>query len=402
MGDTTQWATKRLMHDREVIEHDFLVHLRKKHASSFTIHLYCHFLVQVAEFLSRRGESIYDLRRDDVSSVLRRCLRGWKTESCHSRRSALHSWLKFCGRFEEKNGHEPGWRYLCDFSQFMQLHRGLAACTRNHYLRVARRYLAWQHRLTLTNWHRVSPEHIRRFAEHCIHGHRPKTVIDELSALRQFLNFMHLRGVFSIRLQQAVPCVANYGGVVRKTEILSEFQRRRFLASFERCSPEGRRDYTMALCMLDLGLRAIEICRLRLSDIDWSCKQMAVPPAKAGRGRQLPIPSHVMKALRTYVRARPFSEQDELFVGHKLLVGRPLSSCAVSSAMTRAYRRCGFPRNWHGSHRLRHTFATRLCAHGADLKQIADLLGHRLVSTTNRYTQVDLHGLRALAQPWPR
>jgi len=70
-------------------------------------------------------------------------------------------------------------------------------------------------------------------------------------------------------------------------------------------------------------------------------------------------------------------------------------------ALTRAYRRCGFPKGWQGGYRLRHTFASRLHARGADLKQIADLLGHRHLQTTTLYAKVDLIGLRDLALPWP-
>jgi site-specific recombinase XerD len=73
----------------------------------------------------------------------------------------------------------------------------------------------------------------------------------------------------------------------------------------------------------------------------------------------------------------------------------------VQTAMHRAYQRCGFPQGWCGSHRLRRTFATRLYVRGVDLKQIADLLGHRHIVTTTRYAQTDVTGLRALAQPWP-
>ncbi len=70
----------------------------------------------------------------------------------------------------------------------------------------------------------------------------------------------------------------------------------------------------------------------------------------------------------------------------------------IAAVMDRAYLRCGFV-GWFGTHCLRHSFATRLYACGATTKEIADLLGHRLVATTDHYTQT--RDLRALAQPWP-
>ena len=241
---------------------------------------------------------------------------------------------------------------------------------------------------------RVRPEHIRRFAERCARGYRAKTVGDELSALRQFLRFMHLRGSISPWLPQAVPKVADYGHG-RRTELLTDAQRCQFLAGFERRLPKRHRDYTMALCMLDLGLRGVEISRLRLCDIDWSGGRMTVPPAKRSPGRQLPIPPHVMQALRAYVKSRPESHHDEVFVGDKLLVGRPLSPWAVGGndpglSALRIFAALA----WIASIA---PYLCDICARAEQTSNRLDLLGHRLVTTTNRYAQVDPRGFRARA-----
>jgi site-specific recombinase XerD len=152
--------------------------------------------------------------------------------------------------------------------------------------------------------------------------------------------------------------------------------------------------------MTDLGLRRIEVVRLRTIDIDLVHNTLAVPPAKAGRGRILPLPRHVAMALRRHLKTRPATDNDRLFVGDTMMKGRALSPEAVTSAIGRAYRRCGY-NQWTGTHLLRHSFATRLYARGANMKEIADLLGHRLLMTTDRYTRVDPQGLRALVRSWP-
>lgn len=126
---------------------------------------------------------------------------------------------------------------------------------------------------------------------------KPKSVNCTLSSLRQFLRFMHLRGACSPTLVHAIPCVADFGRQVGP-EVLNEVQRRTFLAAFDRKSGEGRHDYAIALCLIDLGLRAIEVARLRVGDLDWQHHTMAVPPAKTSRGRQLPLPPHVGLAMR--------------------------------------------------------------------------------------------------------
>ena len=69
--------------------------------------------------------------------------------------------------------------------------------------------------------------------------------------------------------------------------------------------------------------------------------------------------------------------------------------------MRRAYRRCGLRRAWNGTHVLRHTAASRMHQHGASLKQIADVLGHRSIDTSKVYIKVNIPMLTAVALPWP-
>jgi integrase/recombinase XerD len=309
----------------------------------------------------------------------------------------LRQWLRFTGRFHEPLACARWHEWLDAYERFLRFDRGLAECTIGASLCALNRYLAWQFHTRPLRWDAVQPEDLRQYAAFRCRVLNPKSANDTLSILRQFFRFMHLRGECSPALALAVPTVADFGNR-RFPEVLKEEQRTRFLNSFDRTSGQGRRDYTMALCLVDLGLRAVEVSRLRLDAVDWERKLMIVPGAKASPGRQLPLPPHIARALRDYLRHRPQTDAAQLFVGQTLLRGRPLTSWAIAAAMGRAYRRCGFV-GWHGTHRLRHSFATRLYARGATTKEIADLLGHRLVATTDHYTQAD--DLRPLAQPWP-
>lgn len=337
------------------------------------------------------------LRRRDVPSTMRGCLPGWKVTSRRTRQSGLLQWLRFIGRFREPVPRQRWQGWLDAYENFLRVDRALADCTRAAALRVLNHYLSWQFHGRPLRWETVHAEDLRRYAGLRCRILSPKSVNDALSILRQFLRFMHLRGKCSPALVLAVPTVADFGHQ-RSPGVLDEGQRRKFLAAFDRRSGQGRRDYTIALCLIDLGLRAVEVTRLRIDDIDWGLQTLAVPAAKASPGRQLPLPAHVVRALHTYCQHRPPTDAKQLFVGQNLLRGRPLSSWAIAAAMDRAYRRCGFV-GWYGTHRLRHSFATRLFARGATTKEIADLLGHRLVATTDHYTQTK--DLRVLAQPWP-
>jgi site-specific recombinase XerD len=271
----------------------------------------------------------------------------------------------------------------------------LADCTRAAAIRVLNRYLAWQFRKRPLRWDVVHSSDLHRYALRLKRSFSPKTVNDYLSTLRQFFRFMHMQGECTPTLALAVPTVADFGHR-RLPELLDDERRRRFLATFDRKSNQGRRDYAIAVCLIDLGLRAIEVSRLRIADIEGGV--ITVPAAKASARRQLPLPPHAATAIRECLRHRPSTSVDQVFVGQTVLRGRPLSTAAIAAAMDRAYRRCGLV-GYFGTHRLRHSFATRLYAYGATTKEIADVLGHRRVATTDRYTQTD--DLRSLAQAWP-
>ena len=154
--------------------------------------------------------------------------------------------------------------------------------------------------------------------------------------------------------------------------------------------------------MIELGLRHCEVVHLRLEDIDWNAGLVRVPVMKTGVARIVPMPASVRDALRHYIkRFRGGSQSDRVFLRHAKMAGTPVSTHCVRMAMRRGYRRCGFPGAYGGTHVLRRTFATRLRAHGADMREIGDLLGHQNLMTTSLYTDVAVADLRALVQPWP-
>lgn len=159
----------------------------------------------------------------------------------------------------------------------------------------------------------------------------------------------------------------------------------------------------MAVCQLELGLRACEVARLKLDDLDWAGGVLHIRHTKSRRERDLPLTTIVGRALSVYLRkGRPRSTAREVFVRHSLPIGRALKSETVRSAMREAYSRAGMERLWAGTHVLRRTFATRLHQRGVGLKSIADLLGHQSPDTTTAYTRINLQQLRQVSLPWPK
>jgi len=219
--------------------------------------------------------------------------------------------------------------------------------------------------------------------------------------LRCFLRSLQLQGLCDARLVASVPSVRSWK-LSHIPRLLSEEQLRLLLVSFDRSKGLGRRDYAMALCMAHLGLRAGEVARLCLDDIDWRNGILRIEGGKGRRCHILPLPAELGRAVVAYLkRGRPYTAHRRLFLRHTAPVGEPLRAGAVARAIWRAHQRGQVGAAWKGSHALRHTAATRLLHAGASLKEIADILGHRNIDSTAIYAKVDLPRLTEVALPWP-
>ena len=159
-----------------------------------------------------------------------------------------------------------------------------------------------------------------------------------------------------------------------------------------------QRDYAIVLLLARLGIRAIEVSRLALDDLDWRAGTLVVR-GKGGYTDSLPLPPDVGAAMADYLRnGRPQIALRAIFLTVYAPV-RGMTSAAVSEVVRQACRRSQLAPM--GSHRLRHAFATTLLQQGAALPMIAQALRHRDLASTSVYAKVDRAALRTVAQDWP-
>ena len=217
--------------------------------------------------------------------------------------------------------------------------------------------------------------------------------------LRSYVRYLRLDGRDAPGLGEAIPAAARWR-LASLPVHLQPGEVDGFLHAFHRRTPRNRRDYAMALCLVTLGLRAGEVANLRLQDVAWRVGTLTIRATKTYRSRVLPLPRRVGQALMSYLRVRPATMSDHVFVRIGARSGDPVVSSVVRSAIRQAYRRAGLPRQYTGTHRLRHTAATRLIGAGASIKEVADLLGHTSIDSTAIYAKVDVARLRAVALPW--
>ncbi len=220
------------------------------------------------------------------------------------------------------------------------------------------------------------------------------------TALRMFLRFLIAQGQCPAGLLGAIPTLAHWR-LSTVPRCLPPEDVERLIASCDLSLPVGLRDRAILLLLARLGLRAGDIVELRLQAIDWKGAWISV----CGKGRQqarLPLSQEVGQAIVAYLQAgRPPGCTDALFLRTRAPFRALRSHCAVSVLVDRAIRRAGIKRPGRGAaHLLRHSLASSMLRQGASLQDIATLLRHRSVQTTQIYAKVDVTALMRLAQPW--
>ncbi len=230
--------------------------------------------------------------------------------------------------------------------------------------------------------------------------HKIENACHLATAFRSYFRFLQFQGIPVGHLLLGVPKIAHRRSLATKTTMTDE-QIHLLLECFDRSRAKDRRDYAMALCMLDLGMRSSDVSALKLDDIDWRKGVIRIPSIKTSRPYSLPLPNRVGKGIAGYLRhGRPHSELREVFLRHQTPV-KKMESRSVQSAMRTAYVRAGLQHLGHGAHVMRRTAATRMLRHGVPLKEIADVLGHQSIDTTLRYARLDPTELSKVALPWP-
>jgi integrase/recombinase XerD len=201
-------------------------------------------------------------------------------------------------------------------------------------------------------------------------------------------------------LAAAVPAVANWS-MPSIPRAIGADQVRQLLASIDRCTAIGRRDYAILLLLGRLGLRAGEVAFLELDDIDWDTGQVSVR-GKGGQCSALPLPADVGEAIAAYLYdGRPRSADRRVFLRGRAPVRGFRSQAAIGSIVRHALLRTDIHAPTMGAHQFRHALASQMLRCGASLKEVGEVMRHRRPQTTTIYAKVDLKGLRTLALPWP-
>ena len=224
-------------------------------------------------------------------------------------------------------------------------------------------------------------------------GYQAKTVEHKLCAVRSFLRFAGSDGLVDGAVLAVVPA-AKSTRQARIPSVWDPTEVTKILQAVDRANPCGKRDYALILLITRLGLRGIDVKRLRFGDLDWPGNRLSVVQAKTGHRVQLPLLKDVGWAVIDYIRSgRPRCDCPEVFVRHTAPIGPFSDQDHLHQILVKYARAAHVPLGEgrrHGMHSLRHTLATRLLEEGTPIEQIADILGHQSVTATGVYLKSSL------------
>lgn len=229
----------------------------------------------------------------------------------------------------------------------------------------------------------------------------PRSLYGVRAAMRAFLRYLYVQGELEW----------DFGGDLARPSRFSADQRPKYLpwaeveallSGIDRDKPVGKRAYAVMALLACQGLRAGEVAKLRLEDLDFKTGSIFIRERKSGRSARLPMSARVKDAVEDYLRVRPASERGPVFVTVDTSL-KPMSAARIGVlAGCRLRRR--FPGRIEscGSHVLRHSFAKSLLDRGARLTDLGLMLGHRHLRSTLMYARIATEELREVADNYAR
>ena len=284
-----------------------------------------------------------------------------------------------------------------DFLQYLRHERGQAEHTQRTYAALLGKFIAWAGRQGLADWKQVELRHLMAFLQH--ERERPpadapedsprrlssESVYLEIAALRAFYRFAENEKLLPANVAEHLSLPRRWQ---RLPKALTGQEIEQLLALERPDNPPNVCDQAVLELAYASGLRLAELRDLRLEQLHLEAGFVNVV-GKGNKERVVPLGRQAVEALQRYLEAgRPKlvtpRTPANVFLTRR---GTPFAATTLWLRIKRRVRRAGIERNVT-PHMLRHSFATHLLEHGADLRVIQELLGHASISTTEVYTHV--------------
>lgn len=281
------------------------------------------------------------------------------------------------------------------FLLFMRAERSASAHTLRAYEKDLQDFRAFCRRSPLdVSTFRKSRLLVREYWQHLSEQKlKSATVARKLASLSSFFNFM-------VRENEAEVNPFDYLPPQKREKTLPGFMTEKevsdLLASLERSRHRlSARDRALIEILYSCGLRIQEAVSLNAEDIDFWNDLVRVF-GKGGKERLVPVGKPALSAVRNYLKEKQKAARSAspppgpLFLNAR---GKPITARGARKAIGRVVRQMAFSKNVH-PHTFRHSFATHLLNRGCDLRTVQEMLGHKSLATTQRYTHTTVEHLK--------
>jgi integrase/recombinase XerD len=290
-----------------------------------------------------------------------------------------------------------------DFLQYLRHERGQAEHTQRTYAALLNKFTTWAASEKLTDWDQVTLAHLMAFLKHERERgleNEPKdsprrlsseSVYLEIAALRAFYRFAENEKLLPLNVAENLSLPRRWK---RLPKALTDAEIKNLLEPERPETPQTLCDQAILELAYASGLRLSELKNLRLEQLHLDAGFINVI-GKGNKERVVPVGRTATKALNRFIETgRPKlvtpRSPANVFLTKR---GTPFAAVTLWLRIKNRVRRAGVSRNVT-PHMLRHSFATHLLEHGADLRVIQELLGHANISTTEIYTHVTGNRLR--------
>lgn len=282
--------------------------------------------------------------------------------------------------------------YLDEFINYLTIERGLSPNSTSSYRSDLEKFIAFLGRRGKGGFGEVSREEVTDFLmEEKERGLSPRSLARALVAVRMFFRFLALEGYIRRDVTEVVESPRLWKLLPR---VLTIAEVEALLRQPDPSTVLGRRDRAVLELLYASGLRASELTRLKVDDINLQSGFVRAY-GKGSRERIVPLGRSAARALSDYLEwSRPlllkgFASAD-LFLSRR---GKQFTRQWLWRLIGKYLAQAGI-RKKAGPHILRHSFATHLLGRGADLRAVQEMLGHSQISTTQVYTHVDRERLK--------
>lgn len=293
-----------------------------------------------------------------------------------------------------------------DFLLHLRLERGMAEHTQRTYAALLGAFVQWAEKEGFKDWRQVTLQDLMRYLEHerrrTLHTEpknsprrlAPESVYLEIASLRAFYRWAEGERHLPVNVTESLSLPRRWK---RLPKALSDAEIERLLrAPGDKATPRDLCDHAILELAYACGLRRAELCALRLEQLHLEAGFINVI-GKGNKERVVPVGALAIAALEQYLaRGRPELVRQKS-PGNVFLTmrGTAFSPVTMWWRIRACVKRAGIERRIT-PHMLRHSFATHLLEHGADLRVIQELLGHAHIATTEVYTHVASSKLREI------